>query len=46
MRKKMLCALMCLTMVAGLMTGCGSDGKSARTSTRKQMMGKVVLNVN
>lgn len=34
MRKKMLCAFMCLTMVAGLMTGCGSDGKSSKNDTK------------
>jgi len=44
MRKKMLCALMCLTMVAGLMTGCGSDGKSSKNDTKSDD-GKVVLNV-
>lgn len=44
MRKKMLCAFMCLTMVAGLMTGCGSDGKSSKNDTKSDD-GKVVLNV-
>lgn len=44
MRKKMLCAFMCLTMVAGLTTGCGSDGKSSKNDTKSDD-GKVVLNV-
>lgn len=45
MRKKILASLLCMAMVVGTMTGCGSSSKSPSNSASNLSSDKVVLNV-
>ncbi len=45
MKRKIISVLLCTTMLAGVLTGCGSKNDSASDSSTASADGKVVLNV-